>query len=794
MAGKQYEIAIALAAKGTAQFGKAFKAASQSMSAVSKAANEMAKNSKVFDQWRSAGEKVRATSKTLDEAKARLAALGKALHSTQTPTKAMTSEFEQARAKVQSLSSTLETQRSKFHTLADTLRQAGVNTKTFTSEQAKLQKQLEKSAQLSDRLQKANEKIAYHKGKRGEILNDAFGAAGQYMPALGAAGAGAFIASSVKLSAEYEKALNKTTAIGGLDQDSRKKLDTLFRDLGASTEYTATEAANTGTALTRAGFTSDEIVAALPALLNAATANDMGLEETASSMADILRAYSMSASEMGTVSDIITKSANIANLGVHEMGETFKYAAPNAAALGVSMQDLAAMTGVLADNGIKGSQAGTTMRTVLNKMVDDKSLAILGKLGISTKDTNGQLRNMFDIFGDLQTRLSKKSEVDRAAILKNIFGTEAMTGAQILTGNLSSLDAKRAQIAAAQGSTAQSAATMRGGVLGAWNQLQSAIQGVSLNLVTDETGAKMEQLILSLTDKFQGLAKWIAENSDLITKLTEVAGYFVEYKFFTGAIKLGVNEIGLWTGYAQKAWTVAQQMYTAYQTLGGAAKLMTAAQAALNAVMAANPIGLAVAAAAALVAVGVALYKNWDTVKASMQALGAWISEKWDVVTQPIRDFMGWLAGIWDSICQKIEGFKSVMSNLNPANWFGGNKEQTAASAAAWDAAMLDQTRVFGAGGIVNGATPAIVGESGAEAIIPLNGTPRAHSLLDTANAIMGRSSSSNNVSINYSPSISINGTSGTSDLSAVLRDNLDDLVDRLRSELGITNPRLSYS
>ncbi len=238
--------------------------------------------------------------------------------------------------------------------------------------------------------------------------------------------------SILKIAGDFEASMNRVQVLTSATGEEFKKLRQQARDLGATTAFSAKEAADGMGFLAQSGFEVNEILAAMPSVLNLAGAAGQDLATTADQLSNIMKAFGLESSEAGHASDVLALAASSTNTNVSQMAEALKFAAPDAKALGVSLEQTAAMLGLVGDAGIQASMAGTGLRMALKRLLDpgEKAIAVFEKLNVAThemgKDGKEKLRNIVDILQDLQD--AKASPLD----LSRIFGIRASTSMTIL--------------------------------------------------------------------------------------------------------------------------------------------------------------------------------------------------------------------------------------------------------------------------------------------------------------------------------------------------------------------------
>lgn len=533
MAGnKIYQIGFQLSGKKTAGFDKAFSAAVDSVNALGKNISSLQGKAGRIESWQKLQTGIRGTSAQLTSAKGYLAQLSKEGFNSSQAMGFMRRQFSQAENTVKLLGGRLQTQKDSLRHVSEELRKAGLSAKNFGAEQARLNEHISRMNRLRGQIQSNRVAIAANNERKADLKQKMLGGLGAVLPPgiVGAYGA----VKTLKMAGDYEHELNKATAIGRLSPEERKRQDRLYRSLGMNTEFTTAQAAAAGVNMNRSGFTTAEIEKSLPAVLNMATASDMGIEETASILSDITKGYGYQAEEMGRVTDIVSKSANIANMDVQTMFDTFKFAVPFAKSLGVSMEDLGAMTGVMADAGIKGSMAGTALRNAFTNLAapSDKAAGALKKLRVETTDADKNLLPMPAIIKQLNKSLGGLGNAEKIAYLTDIFGDRAATGmlAVLDASESGKLKEKMEMVKDSVGYAEDAAKIMRQGLKGSFKKLTSAVEGVALSFVTEDLSQGITGQIDGITAKITGFAKWLQAHPKFVTFGLEFAKNFVMAK------------------------------------------------------------------------------------------------------------------------------------------------------------------------------------------------------------------------------------------------------------------------
>ena len=298
-----------------------------------------------------------------------------------------------------------------------------------------LQREIIETEQELRRLQEeaASTSVALSKidqaGKKMDAFGDSVTSAGQkIMPAsMAVAGLGA---AAVKTAADFDTSMSKVAAVSGATGDDLDALRDKAREMGAKTKFSASEAADAMNYMAMAGWKTGDMLEGIEGIMNLAAASGEDLATTSDIVTDALTAFGLTAQDSGHFADILAAASSNANTNVAMMGETFKYCAPIAGALGFSAEDTAEAIGLMANAGIKSTQAGTALRTIMNNLAGEVKItgSALGEVTIATTNTDGSMRDLSDILSDCRGAFSQLSESEQAAAAEALVGKNAMSG------------------------------------------------------------------------------------------------------------------------------------------------------------------------------------------------------------------------------------------------------------------------------------------------------------------------------------------------------------------------------
>jgi TP901 family phage tail tape measure protein len=347
----------------------------------------------------------------------------------------------------------------------------------------------------------------------------------------------AFAVKSVAAFGEFESAMLQIKAVSDLTDSQLKQLNDRALELGARFPISATDAAKGFAALAKAGFTANEVLAASNGLVHLSIAGQMDLASASDLLAGTIRGFGLAAKDATLVADLLAATANASAVDLTDLGYTFKYIAPAAAAAGFSIQEMAVAAGILGNNMIKGEQAGTSLRTIITSFSapSDKATAALEALGVVTKDAAGNMRPFSSIVSDLRSRFKGLSEAQQIETAKMMVGQEALSAfLALMRASDADLAGMTQAVNNSGGAAERMASTMSGGVKGALDELRGSVEVMSLKLG-------------------EALAPAVIKVAGVLSKLVDAATPFVA--------RVGAQ-------FADRVITLVTQLQNFEQTLG----------------------------------------------------------------------------------------------------------------------------------------------------------------------------------------------------------------------------------
>lgn len=350
--------------------------------------------------------------------------------------------------------------------------------------------------------------------------------------------------SAVNAGMSFENAMSSVAAISGATGSDFESLSKKAEQMGASTKYTATEAANAMEYMAMAGWKTEDMLSGIDGIMNLAAASGVDLAQTSDIVTDALTAFGKQAKDSGEFADVLAAASANANTNVDLMGETFKYVGSVAGAMGYSIQDIALATGLMANSSIKGSAAGTALRATITRMVKptEESSMAMSALGLSLTDANGNMKSFGEIMKDMRKGMQGMTEDEKASYAAMLGGQEAMSGL-LAIANASDEDFNKLSDAInnAAGSAEKMADIKMDNLQGDVTKLQSSLEGLAITAfqqVSDNFRGFVQNIKSAVDELNQKLSdgKYIEKAIQWVQKLGSA--------FKDGGLEGGLKEIG----------------------------------------------------------------------------------------------------------------------------------------------------------------------------------------------------------------------------------------------------------
>lgn len=473
--------------------------------------------------------------------------------------------------------------------------------------------------------------------------------------------------AAIKTTSNFESAMSKVSAISGATGKDLNKLNKKAQEMGAKTKFSATESAEAFQYMAMAGWKTGDMLDGIEGIMNLAAADGLDLATTSDIVTDALTAFGLKAKDSGHFADVLAAASTNANTNVSMLGESFKYVAPVAGALGYSAEDTALALGLMANSGIKSSQAGTAMRSAISRLVKptDQVAAAMDKYNISLTNSDGTMKPLSQVMKELRQNLGGLSEAEQAQAATTLFGQEAMSGMLAIV-NASDADFNKLSdaIGNADGSARQMADTMLNNLKGQLVLLKSALEGLAI---------QFGEILMPYIKQF---VNWL---QNLVQKLQEMTPeqkkQIVKWAAFAAAIGPVLLVLGKLTSSIGSIITTFGKVPAAIAKVKSA---FTAVSAAIGGISA--PVVAAVAIIGVLIAAFVNLWKTneefrnkmtaiWNQIKGTFNKLCQGIVDRLNKLGFDFKNIGEVLKAIWKGFCDFLAPiFKGAFQSI--ANTF----------------------------------------------------------------------------------------------------------------------------
>lgn len=294
-----------------------------------------------------------------------------------------------------------------------------------------------------------------------------------------------FAGMATKTGMDFDDAMSKVAAISGATGDDLEALRAKAKEMGATTKFSASEAAEGLNYMALAGWDTEDMLSGLDGVMSLAAASGEDLGSVSDIVTDALSAFGLEAKDSAQFADVLAAASANANTDVSGLGAAFQYVAPVAGALGFTVEDTAKAIGLMSDNGIKGEKAGTALRTMMTNLAKPTKAMKeeMDNLGISLTDADGNMKTFDEIMNDLRGSFDGLTEEQQASAAATIFGKESMSGAlAIINTTEESFDNLGNAINNSEGAAQTMAETMEDNLGGTWREIKSGLEGLAISI------------------------------------------------------------------------------------------------------------------------------------------------------------------------------------------------------------------------------------------------------------------------------------------------------------------------
>jgi TP901 family phage tail tape measure protein len=580
-----------------------------------------------------------------DQLKTKVEAAKKAYEDSAKATGEDSEETQKLKAEYEKLSSQLSTSESQI-TKTET---------AITKQEAAVNQSKAALTEMEAELKNVNAELARAPfdgyAAKAEKVGGTLTSVGQKLLPLSTSIAGLGVAA-VKTTADFDSEMSKVSAISGATGTDLDKLRGKAREMGAKTKFSASEAAQGMQYMAMAGWKTQDMMDGLEGIMNLAAASGEDLASTSDIVTDALTAFGLSAKDSSHFSDILAAASSNANTNVSMMGETFKYAAPVLGSLGYTAEDAALAIGLMANAGIKSSQAGTSLRGAITNLAKptDTVAAAMDKYGISLTDSSGKMLSLRELMEQLRQKLGGLSEAEQAQAAAALFGKNAMSGMlAIINGSDKDFEKLAGAIDNCDGSSEKMANTMNDNLQGQITILMSQLQELAISF-GEILMPKIRDIVTHIQNFVDKLNAMDEGQKETILRI----GMFVAA---LAPMLMGLGKVITFSANVSRALgTLSAGLVKA----GGFSGVFTKALGLIT-----SPAAIVVGAIAAITAVIIHLWNTnedfrntitaiWQKIKDAFTTFAAGISERLSALGITFSDVTSAIKTIWDGFCNLL--------------------------------------------------------------------------------------------------------------------------------------------
>lgn len=509
-------------------------------------------------------------------------------------------------------------------------------------------------------------------GQKMESVGNSIAGAGKSMMPLTLAIGGVGTAA-VKTAADFDAGMSQVAAISGATGDDLEAPRDKAREMGSKTKFSASEAASAMEYMAMAGWKTGDMLGGIEGIMNLAAASGEDLATTSDIVTDALTAFGLSAEDSGHFADILAAASSNANTNVSMMGETFKYCAPIAGALGFSAEDTAEAIGLMANAGIKSTQAGTALRTIMNNLTGEVKISgkAIGDVTIATTNADGSMRDLSDILADCRTAFSGLSESEKAQAAETLVGKNAMSGfLALMNAAPEDIDKLSNAIDNCDGTAESMAVTMQDNLAGQLTILKSQLEELAISF-----GEILMPAIRSIVSHIQGFIDKLNGMDESQKKAIITIGLVVAA---IGPLLVIIGTVISKVGVAMQGFV---KLAGAFNKIKAAASAGTGIFGKLGAAIGgvSAPVLAVVAVIAVLVAAFVHLWNTnegfreailgtWEKIKTTVSNFVEGIRERLAALGISFSDIAETIKAIWNGLCAVLapifEGAFNAIANV----------------------------------------------------------------------------------------------------------------------------------
>lgn len=629
----EYNMLFKLSAQLGREFGTTFGTAKRTLADTQKeinALNQTQADISAYEKQRGAVENV---SQKLESYRQQLANVQREISETENFNSSLANKELALKQKIEDAEKSLAKKEETLKEMGTALHDAGIDTDHLTDESAKLTKQMDDLAKKQTEAAKQAQNFGVEGVSSFEAVGNAMVAAGI---ATGLKAIYDEYKECISIAADFEETMSTVEALSGATAEEMQNLSSYAKQLGATTKFTAKESAEAMTYMGMAGWDAQQMIDGMSGVLNLAAASGEDLAATSDIVTDNLTAFGLKASDTAHFSDVLAAAATNSNTSVAIMGETFKNSAALAGALGYSVEDVAVAIGLMANAGIKGSNAGTALKNVFNGLLSGVTLTAeaFGEVEYSAINADGTMKSFGETMQELREYFDQMTGAEKLQNAETLAGQRAMSGfVSIMNSTDADFQKLTASIANCSGSAQRMADIKLDNLNGQLTLLNSAADAVKTT-VGEAYNEELRALAKIGTDILTGINDFLSQHPILLKSLiaitAEIGLIVAAYYGYIAAKKIMNTIRALSTVLEAKEAAAAVADATAKTAEAEATTGAAVAQTALNTAMTASPIGWIIAGVAALTVGVVALVEIIKSETDETKKLTAASQEQYD--------------------------------------------------------------------------------------------------------------------------------------------------------------------
>ena len=612
-----YDMTFRLSAQLGREFNTTFSAAQKKMSEMQKDVVALNRQQSDVTAYRKQQEAIQKTEQKIADLTAMYNNVQREFEETGSSSSNLQNKMIELNRQIENANLKLGEQTGKLTRSGESLKAAGVDTDKLADEEARLKAESEKLRQEMGDLAEQNAEAAKEAEIFGEKGATAFEVVGNALITAGIiTGLGKIYdgyKECVNIAADFQETMSTVEALSGASAEEMSSLGSMAKELGATTKFTATESAEAMTYMAMAGWDAEQMLSGMDGVMQLAAASGEDLAMVSDIVTDNLTAFGLKASDTAHFADILAAAATSSNTSVSIMGETFKNSAALAGALGYSVEDVAVAIGLMANAGIKGSNAGTALKNIFNGLLEGVTLTseAFGEVEYSAINADGTMKSFGETINDLRGYFAQMTGAEQLHNAEAIAGQRAMSGfVTILNSTQADYDALTESINNCAGSAQKMADIKLNNLNGQVTLMNSAADALKTT-IGEAFMPELQALAKVGTEILTDVQQFAEENPTLVKGLIlitgEIGALLIAYKSYQ-TIKGAINTLHALSATLkakETAATIAQTAAVGAETTATTAA--TAAQHGLNAAMAANPIGAVIVGVTALTALIIGL-------------------------------------------------------------------------------------------------------------------------------------------------------------------------------------------